>query len=300
MKKQILFLFAASALFAACSSDDMPVNNNEGGDDNGQTVVEENLPSSMAVTTAEGLGMKIGAVNDLDAPTKAVNGTVYFTVEIPDDVLGNWADYVIKADDFAIRVDGEYKDIIMDESASTGKWNRLKISGSRLGVQVEDLASDLTVMTVDKHQPEMTFECYIWIENKKSVLAEDGEGTIDVERFTWEDKLAWINYNGEVTEETERGYDVTKLVDIENGAVLHQQGNGADEAAPEKDYVVRYSVYRGLQGQSIKQDGEPVKEGESDSGLGNTPYIKVSIHADRYPSEMGIDSEVIPVFPKED
>lgn len=299
MKKQILFLFAATSLFAACSSDDLPVNNGTTGEgDNGQTVVE-NLPSSASITTEEGLGMRVGALNNFDADTKATTPEVYFTVEIPDDILSQWEDYVVEADDFAIRIDGEYKKVKPVESSNAATWNNLYISGSKLAVQAEGLQADYSAMTEDGSHPEVTFECYLWIENKKPTVVDGKESF--VERFTWNDKLNWINHNGDVTEKTERGYDVTKIVENNNGAVLHEKGNGTDDDMPEKGYVARYSVYRGLQGQSIDQDGNPIKDGQEDCGLGNTPYVKVSIHVNKYDDpDMDVDSQVIPVYPKED
>lgn len=291
-KKQILYLFAASALFAACSSDEIPGNNNEGGEDNGQTVVE-NLPSSLTVKTEEGIGMSIGS-SDTKALTRIGEGEVYFTLEIPQDVLGQWEEYVLEADDFAIRIDGEYKTVTPIEGSNGAKWNKLQISGNKLTVQAEGLQMDLVPHEEVATQPEYTFEVYLWIENQIQKVTENG--VTYVERFTYDDKLAWIGLQSGATvdKDTERGYDITNLIAAENGAVLHSTVEPG-QAQPPRGYAVRYNVYRGLQGNPTLADGETVDE---ETGLGNTPYIKVSIHVNQL--EEDVPTEVIPVTPKED
>lgn len=280
MKEQILFLFAASALCAACSSENMPTNNPGGGDDNGQTVVEEQLPSSLTVTSNEGIGMSIGALGDTKADTRATAGNVYFTLKIPDDVLKQWDSYVMEADDFAICLNGQYLDVHPMEGGAY--YNKLKITrGEDLSIQAEGLDYDYTPNKEEK--PEMTFECYLWIKN------QNDDGT---ERFTYQDKLDWIGFDDiKVTVDTERGYDITADIEKKNGAVLHDKSLSG-EAAPEYGYAVRYNAYRGLQGNPTLEDGETVDE---QAGLGDTPYIKVSIHVNQLDDD--VPTKVISVYP---
>lgn len=290
MKKNLLFLFAASALFAACSSDELP-NGNTPGD--GEQTTEEVYASSVGVTTEEGLGMRVGALNDTKAVTRIGEGEVYFTLEIPDDVLSQWESYVLEADDFAIRINGEYVKVtpISDSNGAGYMSNKIQITGDDLTIQVEGLQIDLQPAL--QTQPEITFETYLWIENQIQDPTENG--ITYVERFTYADKLAWIGLNssGEVNADTERGYDVTQMVADDNGAVLHSTIT-ENQNKPEYGYSVRYNVYRGLQGNPIDADGNV----DAVDGLGNTPYIKVSIHVNQLDSD--VPTEVIPVYPTED
>ena len=290
MKKNLLFLFAASALFAACSSDELP-NGNTPGD--GEQTTEEVYASSVGVTTEEGLGMRVGALNDTKAVTRIGEGEVYFTLEIPDDVLSQWESYVLEADDFAIRINGEYVKVtpISDSNGAGYMSNKIQITGDDLTIQVEGLQIDLQPAL--QTQPEITFETYLWIENQIQDPTENG--ITYVERFTYADKLAWIGLNSsvEVIADTERGYDVTQMVADDNGAVLHSTIT-ENQNEPEYGYSVRYNVYRGLQGNPIDADGNV----DAVDGLGNTPYIKVSIHVNQLDSD--VPTEVIPVYPTED
>ena len=290
MKKNLLFLFAASALFAACSSDELP-NGNTPGD--GEQTTEEVYASSVGVTTEEGLGMRVGALNDTKAVTRIGEGEVYFTLEIPDDVLSQWESYVLEADDFAIRINGEYVKVtpISDSNGAGYMSNKIQITGDDLTIQVEGLQIDLQPAL--QTQPEITFETYLWIENQIQDPTENG--ITYVERFTYADKLAWIGLNSsdEVSADTERGYDVTQMVADDNGAVLHSTIT-ENQNEPEYGYSVRYNVYRGLQGNPIDADGNV----DAVDGLGNTPYIKVSIHVNQLDSD--VPTEVIPVYPTED
>lgn len=291
MKKQFLLLFAASALFAACSSDEMP-NSNEVNNGQEQTEIE-NYPSSYAVTTTEGIGMSVGALSNEDVNTKADgDDQVYFTIELPTDVLREWDSYVLKADDFAIRVDGVYLDLQREEgsdhlSDATGKV--LIRRTDKLAVQAEGLEK---IDYAGENRHEVSFEAYLWIENQIEQETENGLTT--VERFTYKDKLDWIglDWQGDdnMTAENERGWDATEWVSNENGAQLHSK-KAPDEGQPEFGYGVRYNVYRGLQGRPINEDGEedPVK------GLGDTPYFKISIHVNRLADD--VKTQIVPIIP---
>ncbi|OUP06767.1 hypothetical protein B5F34_13105 [Mediterranea sp. An20] len=277
-------------MFAACSSDELP-NGNTPGD--GEQTTEEVYASSVGVTTEEGLGMRVGALNDTKAVTRIGEGEVYFTLEIPDDVLSQWESYVLEADDFAIRINGEYVKVtpISDSNGAGYMSNKIQITGDDLTIQVEGLQIDLQPAL--QTQPEITFETYLWIENQIQDPTENG--ITYVERFTYADKLAWIGLNSsdEVNADTERGYDVTQMVADDNGAVLHSTIT-ENQNEPEYGYSVRYNVYRGLQGNPIDADGNV----DAVDGLGNTPYIKVSIHVNQLDSD--VPTEVIPVYPTED
>ena len=67
--------------------------------------------------------------------------------------------------------------------------------------------------------------------------------------------MGGANPEGDPDTEDPYGYDMTKRIS-ESGKVKSPAG-----------YVVRYNVYRGLSGHIDKS-----------TGLGDTPYIKVSIH----------------------
>lgn len=63
MKKQLLAMFAAAALFAGCSSDE--ISNINGGENNGNGTVDvEEVASYFAVTTDEGVGIMAGSANN--------------------------------------------------------------------------------------------------------------------------------------------------------------------------------------------------------------------------------------------
>lgn len=288
MKKQILFLFAASALFAACSSDDMP-NGNQGGDDNGQTVVEENLPSSFTATTEEGIGVNIGAM-EAKAGTRTSSDQVSFTVVLPDDILDKWDSYVLAVDDFAIRYDGEYLKIQREEGSDNLSDGKVKITRQqKLGVKIEGL-ENIEPAGEDRH--EVTFEAYLWIDNKQEV--ETVDGLTYGERFTWDDKVKWIGLDPEgsyvINEDTERGWDATQAVANSGFAYLESVAYNNDE--PPYGYGVRYNVYRGLQGTQYDESGELTTD---NTGLGNTPYFKISVHVNRLADDT--ETQIVPVIP---
>lgn len=275
MKKQILFLFAASALFAACSSDDMPVTNGGGGD-NGQTVVEENLPSSVAVATAEGLGMSVGALDNA-ADTRAESNEVYFDIQpYTDQILAKWEEYVMKVDDFIIRKNGEYENVtpVKGENGATGSYFKMT-RNEKLIVRVEGLEKMI-------HNPNYddvySFECYLWVENKKQ-MEENGTLLDEYEElFSYQDKLDWIG--GEENLDN-NGIDVT----LRGVVGLHDKSD-SEQREPEFGYNVSYNIFRGISGRSMDEDGN-----YDPDGLGDTPYIKVSVNvirlADDEPTVVG-------------
>ena len=115
-----------------------------------------------------------------------------------------------------------------------------------------------------------SFECWLWVENKKQkeengVLLDEYE-----ELFSFEDKLNWIG--GEENLENS-GVDVTlkAIVGLHDKSVTEPE-----EGQPEFGYKVSYNVYRGISGRAVDEDGE-----FDNDGLGDTPYIKVSVNVIR-------------------
>lgn len=304
-KKQILFLFAASALFAACSSDELP-GNTEGGDDNTVTVADD-IPTSVAVSTEEGMGMTVGASSAITKSVVEGSGSSdYFVLELPSDILGNWDGFVAEADDFYITktVNGnkEVVEVTNEEGENSSSYGKLKVTNNNnLSITVDGInATD----AYETGQPiEYTFEVYIWITNQiaKTYSGADGVYEITVENFSYTDKLKWIGLSEgtTVTKDTERGVDFTQDIANADGATLYKNVTAAygDNKGQHYHYNIRYNVYRGLQGNPTLEDGVTVSE---ESGLGNTPYIKVSIHTVRIEDPADPDGqEVFPVLPKD-
>lgn len=300
-KKQLLFLFAAAGLFAACSSDELTDNNLNGGDDSTVTLADD-IPSSVAVSTEEGLGMTVGASS---ATTKAAadGDTDYFTLTLPDDIFDNWEGYVAEADDFYITKttngNKEIVKVVNNDGTTEASFGKLKvIHDEKLVVTVDGInATDAgsTGLPV-----EFTFEVYIWITNQieKTYSGADGVYNITTENFSYTQKLAWIGLNADatVTKETERGMDFTQEIADNDGAVLTKNVTSGYDGTTYYHYNIRYNVYRGLQGNPTTADGTVNEE----TGLGNTPYIKVSIHTCRIENPADPDGqEVFPVLPKD-
>ena len=269
MKKHLLALFAASALFAACSSDEMPNNPQENNGDNGQTtVIDENLPSSVAMTTEEGVGMSVGALDEA-ADTKASGNEVYLDIQpYTDEILAQFEGYIMKADDFAIRVNGDPLHVtpIKDENGVTKQSFKIT-RNQKLIVRVEGLE---TLTYNPNYDDVYSFECWLWVENKKQ-KEENGFPLDEYEElFSFEDKLNWIG--GEENLENS-GVDVT----LKARVGLHDKSvTEPEEGQPEFGYKVSYNVYRGISGRAVDEDGKFDKD-----GLGDTPYIKVSVNVIR-------------------
>lgn len=286
MKKQLLFLFAASALFAACSSDDMPTGSdvNNGQE---QTDVTE-YASSLSVATADGVGMSIGTLDDAAATRAEYNAgsNYYFDLELyQGDVLEQWDEYIVKADDFAIRYNGEYQTVEKtgDEDMPTGaEWQNLRITRDRgkFKVRIEQL-DEISWFDPEEDPIDVTFEAYIWVENKK--LLDDGTGGYG-ELFTWNDKVTWVGGNA-----ANDGVDISKLCTAGESIF---DGRSNNEEIP--GFEVRYNVYRGLSGRQTDQDGNYDKN----DGLGDTPYIKVAIHVTNRGDEK--PTEVRAIYPSEE
>ena len=288
-KKQILFLFAASALFAACSSDELPTNNGSNEQGGGEEPTEV-YASSYSATTNEGIGVTIGdlSASETDTRTTSTTDEVSFTITLPDDLLREQDEsYVLAADDFAIRYDGKYLDIKREEGSNSLSDEKVEISRSgRLSIKIDGL-QNIEYSGEDRH--EVTFEAYLWIENQKEEMTENG--VTFVERFSWADKVDWIGIDSEgyytITADTERGWDGSDWVANSNGATLSSAALNGDQ--PPFGYGVRYNVYRGLQGTPYNEAGEE----DADGGLGNTPYFKISVHVNRLADD--VETQIVPV-----
>lgn len=299
-KKQLLFLFAAAALFAACSSDELTTdNNNQAGGDDSTVTVADDLPSSVAVSTESGLGMTVGASSGTKAATRAEGDTDYFTLTLPAGIFDEWEGYVAEADDFYISRNKEVVKVTNEEGTNSSSYGKLKVThDDKLTVVVDGINATDSYATGTP--VEYTFEVYIWIKNQieKTYSGADGVYDITVENFSYTQKLEWIGLSAgaTVTKDTERGVDFTQEVADAGGAVLTKNVTGAYTHEP-YHYNIRYNVYRGLQGNPTLEDGVTVSE---ESGLGNTPYIKVSIHTCRIENPADPDGEeVFPVLPKD-
>ena len=153
MKKNLLFLFAASALFAACSSDELP-NGNTPGD--GEETTEEVYASSYSATTNEGIGVTIGELSESKAGTRATTDQVSFTLNLPNDILSEQESYVLAVDDFAIRIDGKYLEIKREEGSNSLSNGKVEISrDGTLGIRIDGL-ENIEPSGEDRH--EVTFE----------------------------------------------------------------------------------------------------------------------------------------------
>lgn len=294
MKKNLLFLFAASALFAACSSDEMPNGNTPG--DGEQTI--ENYASSISMTTEEGIGMSIGALSEADTKALADYNTIYFDVRPAiDDIMNDFKDYVLEADDFYIRKNGVYLDVKRAESSTggssygeEGKEIRIMTTGTDfLTIRVQGLKN---IELNPDYNDDYTFEAYMWIK-KVNTTYEDGTGAVE-DLFTQDQKETWVGGNV-----SESGIDITKE---SNGTLTGYPGqedpdqlSNANEVGSvsgnPNGFDIRYNIYRGISGTpDFDENGDLIA-----GTLGNTPYIKVSIHVTRHSEDL--ESTITRIYP---
>lgn len=262
--KKLFFLFAVSAMFAACSSDDQTEIVNGGGTTTNPT---EQTVSVATVDYENGVQIAIGALDSQDeAQTRATDGAVNFVINLDkvDNILRNFGEYKLKADDFAIRLDGVYDETVEPVNNKVNKYSVEMVEES-LKVAVKHL-ENLDFSNVDDY----TFEFYLWIENKK-LDTENGTGGY-VELFKWDDKCNWVGPS--FWETGEQGLDISKALWEANG---FDGANFFEDGGQHCGLLVRYNVYRGLQGRPTNEAGEYDKE----NGLGDTPYIKVSVHVEK-------------------
>lgn len=180
--------------------------------------------------------------------------------------LGITEDYTLKADDFAIRINGEYIEDGFHVEGNTATLGNIKITEDDLHVTVSGLSYDNILDGND-----YTYEVWLWINNSK--LLQDGTGGYGP-LFDTDAYLRWIGKEGASlpldyqSPEYEPGVDITKdYVTVTSPA----------------GYTVRYNVYRGLSGHI-----------NTATGLGDTPYVKVSIHVQK-DVNAGADT-VVPIY----
>ena len=256
--KKLFFLFAVSAMFAACSSDDQ-------ADLQGGNPVTDPTEATVPAATVEftnGSEISVGGLDENGDELTRAGGNVNFTIDLNkyedvkggNSILRDKGDYVLKADDFAIRVDGDYVEGIEPVNNKV-EYDAIKIVENNLKVSVKKLQK----LDFSKAK-DYTFEVYLWIENKK--VLDDGTGGYG-ELFDDNDKINWVGTD--FFDNKEAGEDISETIWEaygEDGSKFFNTTEGG--------YLVRYNVYRGISG---KPSGE--------YGLGDTPYIKVSIHVEK-------------------
>lgn len=257
--KKLFFLFAASALLVACSSDDQ--SDVVQGDNPVTEPTEATVPAA-TVEFTNGSEISVGGLDENGDELTRAGGNVNFTIDLNkyedvkggNSILRDKGDYVLKADDFAIRVDGDYVEGIEPVNNKV-EYDAIKIVENNLKVSVKKLQK----LDFSKAK-DYTFEVYLWIENKK--VLDDGTGGYG-ELFDDNDKINWVGTD--FFDNKEAGEDISETIWEaygEDGSKFFNTTEGG--------YLVRYNVYRGISG---KPSGE--------YGLGDTPYIKVSIHVEK-------------------
>lgn len=190
-------------------------------------------------------GFTIGGGEEPEPEPTPGDGDI--VIEIPTWVVD---DYTLRADDFAIRVNGEYvEDIkVADNTASLGD---IQIVDDKLTITVSGLSEENILPGKD-----YTYEVWMWVNN--TTLLNDGTGgygpLFDVTKYA-----EWVNPTNpeDPYSDDDSGCDITSLI-------------APDKVWSPAGYVMRYNVYRGLSGHVDKE-----------TGYGDTPYIKVSIHVQR-------------------
>lgn len=191
-------------------------------------------------------------------PEPTPGGDDGIVIVIPDDVISD--EYTLRADDFAIRVNGEYVDAIKVEG-NTATLDGIKIEDdNHLTVTVNGLLENIDNFNVGT---DFTYECYMWINNSK--LLDDGTGGYGP-LFTQDMYEEWVNPAWDEYADDPYGCDITHRI----YATLR------DQLKSPAGFEVRFNVYRGLSGRQTNADGE-----YDVNGYGDTPYVKVSIHVQR-------------------
>lgn len=191
-------------------------------------------------------------------PEPTPGGDDGIVIVIPDDVISD--EYTLRADDFAIRVNGEYIDAIKVDG-NTATLDGIKIEDdNHLTVTVNGLLENIDNFNVGT---DYTYECYMWINNSK--LLGDGTGGYGP-LFTQDMYEEWVNPAWDEYADDPYGCDITYRI----YATLR------DQLKSPAGFEVRFNVYRGLSGRQTNADGE-----YDVNGYGDTPYVKVSIHVQR-------------------
>ena len=254
--------------------------------------------TSTSVTTEEGFGMTVGAIANTQAATKADSEADNFTLSLPDNILGAWTCYIAEADDFYITKTVDHvKDVVKssDEGLSTS-YGKIKVTDNDdLSVTIDGI-NVIEAYVPGEKSVEYSFEVYIWIRNSVVDIHTGPDGVYDIygDGLSYTQKLAWIGLNAGATvdKDTERGMDFTADITKDDCKLEKNVVSGLAPYMPYR-YIIRYNVYRGLQGTQFGEDGEQ----DDIAGLGNTPYVKVSIQVVRLQNDERAD-EIIAVLPK--
>lgn len=145
----------------------------------------------------------IGGVNNCRLKFKTPAETPSYTdadvvLTIPTEIAAE--EWFLKADDFAIRVDGQYQDVIQVKDGVTA-LNDIRLTEEDLRVAVKGVSN----LEVDK---DYTYEVWLWIDENTWL-----------ETFTEADRTAWVSGDGAGTDITEactivgpKGYTLRKNV----------------------------------------------------------------------------------------
>lgn len=189
-----------------------------------------------------------GSDNEEEQPQPGTAGDI--VLDIISDVL---EDYTVIADDFAIRINGVYDksiEVVGGEGHASASLGNIQIEADQLRISLSGL-NDTNILPGNDY----TYEVWIWVNNAKP--ANDGTGAY-IELFDAAMKNLWVG--GQPGADNDPyGEDIT--------------ANYVTIASP-AGYAVRYNVYRGI-------SGSPYTSGTNEglaTPLGDTPYIKVSIH----------------------
>lgn len=151
---------------------------------------------------AEGM-VYIGGVKDCHLNFKVPAETPSYTdadvvLTIPTEIAAE--EWFLKADDFAIRVDGQYQDVIQVKDGVTALED-IRLTEEDLKVAVKGVAN----LEADK---DYTYEVWLWIDENTWL-----------ETFTDADRAAWVSGDGAGTDITEactivgpKGYTLRKNV----------------------------------------------------------------------------------------
>ena len=171
----------------------------------------------------------------------------------------------METDDFYIRINGDFIETAswIDGVSSTSNKASLGLDGQTnltVGILGLDNITDM------QEGYDYTFEAYFWVKNETPL--NDGTGSYD-QLFDEEMKKLWVNaaYN-----DKEAGCNINCQADGEDGLSLTKVND-----YPEYGYEIRYNVYRGISGSPYTSENN---EGLV-TPLGDTPYIKVSIHVQK-------------------
>lgn len=155
-------------------------------------MLEEGIPSfeDKVNYNVDGVGLtgsSDGCFIDFEVPgTPSYTDDADVELTIPTDIAAE--EWFLKADDFAIRVDGKYQDVIQVENGVTALED-IRLTEENLKIAVKGVAN----LEVDK---DYTYEVWLWVDEKTWL-----------ETFTDADRAAWISGDGE-------GTDITQLCTI--------------------------------------------------------------------------------------